>query len=236
MENIDKVVDYINVQRDRYVDELKQYLAIPSISALPQHAADVKRCAEWSADEMRRIAGEIEFHPAKHRQLLLDWIDTVTIDWPISRRRWYHTEIPLWLLRGAQGVLVTAVGRKAFEQALGMVSRGGTVVRRERLVELGLLESLDGGLNPDPELVASAKLGAGDQSNTAKNRGSSEIKQGKLKDAVGPLEVAVAKHVDIESRTSSNCSNIGAVSVVVPDDLGQNQIVPFEDAKPQLVE
>ena len=29
---------------------------------------------------------------------------------------------------GAQGVLVTAVGRKAFEQALGMVSRGGTVV------------------------------------------------------------------------------------------------------------
>ena len=29
MDNIDKVVDYINVQRDRYVDELKQYLAIP---------------------------------------------------------------------------------------------------------------------------------------------------------------------------------------------------------------
>ena len=28
---------------------------------------------------------------------------------------------------GAQGVLVTAVGRKAFEQAIGMVSRGGTV-------------------------------------------------------------------------------------------------------------
>ena len=37
MDNIDKVVDYINVQRDRYVDELKQYLAIPSISALPEH-------------------------------------------------------------------------------------------------------------------------------------------------------------------------------------------------------
>ena len=28
---------------------------------------------------------------------------------------------------GAQGVLVTAVGRKAFEQAIGMVARGGTV-------------------------------------------------------------------------------------------------------------
>ena len=35
------VVDFINVNRDRYIDELKQYLAIPSISALPQHAGDV---------------------------------------------------------------------------------------------------------------------------------------------------------------------------------------------------
>jgi acetylornithine deacetylase/succinyl-diaminopimelate desuccinylase-like protein len=53
--NVDNVVDYVNVNRDRYLDELKAFLAIPSISALPAHAADVKRCAEWTADEMRRI-------------------------------------------------------------------------------------------------------------------------------------------------------------------------------------
>ncbi|MGE0447195.1 MAG: dipeptidase [Vicinamibacterales bacterium] len=47
------VVDFINVHRDRYVEELKQYLAIPSISALPQHAADVKRAADWTADALR---------------------------------------------------------------------------------------------------------------------------------------------------------------------------------------
>ena len=52
---MDKIVDFINVNRDRYVDELKEYLAIPSISALPQHADDVRRCAEWTRDEMRRI-------------------------------------------------------------------------------------------------------------------------------------------------------------------------------------
>src|SRR5438128_1856658 len=52
---MDKVIDFINLNRDRYLDELKALLAIPSISALPQHAADVKRCAEWCADEMRRI-------------------------------------------------------------------------------------------------------------------------------------------------------------------------------------
>src|SRR3954464_13242031 len=52
---MNSVIDFINTHRDRYVEELKQYLAIPSISALPQHAPDVKRAAEWSADEMRRI-------------------------------------------------------------------------------------------------------------------------------------------------------------------------------------
>src|SRR5712692_1702397 len=52
---MDKVIDFINVNRDRYVEELKALLAIPSISALPQHAGDVKRCADWCADEMRRI-------------------------------------------------------------------------------------------------------------------------------------------------------------------------------------
>src|SRR5688500_8091396 len=51
---MNSVIDFINTNRDRYVDELKEYLAIPSISALPQHQADVRRCAEWTADEMRR--------------------------------------------------------------------------------------------------------------------------------------------------------------------------------------
>ena len=52
---MDKIVDFINVNRDRYIDEMKRFLAIPSISALPAHAADVRACAEWTADQMRRI-------------------------------------------------------------------------------------------------------------------------------------------------------------------------------------
>jgi acetylornithine deacetylase/succinyl-diaminopimelate desuccinylase-like protein len=52
---MNNVIDFINTNRDKYIEELKAYLAIPSISALPQHAGDVKRCAEWTADEMRRI-------------------------------------------------------------------------------------------------------------------------------------------------------------------------------------
>ena len=52
---MDNVIDFINMNREKYLDELKALLAIPSISALPEHAADVMRCAEWCGDEMRRI-------------------------------------------------------------------------------------------------------------------------------------------------------------------------------------
>ena len=52
------VIDFIHTSRDRYVSQLKEYLAIPSISALPEHSGDVRRCAEWTAEEMRRIGLE----------------------------------------------------------------------------------------------------------------------------------------------------------------------------------
>ena len=55
---MNQVVDFINVNRDRYIDELKQYLAIPSISALPEHAGDVRRAAEWTADACRTAGFE----------------------------------------------------------------------------------------------------------------------------------------------------------------------------------
>src|SRR4051812_29569237 len=55
---MDKVIDFVNMNRERYLEELKAFLAIPSISALPQHLPDVRRCAEWTADEMRRIGLE----------------------------------------------------------------------------------------------------------------------------------------------------------------------------------
>ncbi len=46
--------------------------------------------------EVRRLAEKMIFHPDSRRQILLDWIDSVTLDWPISRRRFYATEVPIW--------------------------------------------------------------------------------------------------------------------------------------------
>ena len=47
-------------------------------------------------DDMRRIAHEVNIYSPKSRQILLDWIDSVSIDWPITRRRYYATEVPMW--------------------------------------------------------------------------------------------------------------------------------------------
>jgi acetylornithine deacetylase/succinyl-diaminopimelate desuccinylase-like protein len=48
------IIDFIDASRDRYVAELADYLAIPSVSALPVHAADMRRCADWTAAALRR--------------------------------------------------------------------------------------------------------------------------------------------------------------------------------------
>ena len=46
--------------------------------------------------KMRGFGETMKFYPESARQLLLDWVDSVAIDWPISRRRFYATEIPIW--------------------------------------------------------------------------------------------------------------------------------------------
>ena len=44
---------YLEPRREERLERLKAFLRIPSMSALPQHAPDVRRAAEWLADEMR---------------------------------------------------------------------------------------------------------------------------------------------------------------------------------------
>ncbi|MGH7563939.1 MAG: dipeptidase [Gemmatimonadota bacterium] len=50
-----KVLDHIRRQRDGYVEELGEFLAIPSVSTDPARAGDVRRCAEYCRDRLSEI-------------------------------------------------------------------------------------------------------------------------------------------------------------------------------------
>ena len=41
----------------------------------------------------------IKFFPDVHKHILKNWLNAVSIDWPISRRRFYGTEIPIWFCK-----------------------------------------------------------------------------------------------------------------------------------------
>ena len=47
-------------------------------------------------NEIKKIANQIKFYPEESKKILDDWINSLSIDWPISRRRFYATPIPLW--------------------------------------------------------------------------------------------------------------------------------------------
>ncbi|MCL7402355.1 MAG: valine--tRNA ligase [Thaumarchaeota archaeon] len=47
-------------------------------------------------NDLLNVIEKMKFHPPHHKRLLIDWINSLRIDWPISRRRYYATEIPIW--------------------------------------------------------------------------------------------------------------------------------------------
>ncbi len=71
--------NHLTSDRQRYLDELSEFLRIPSISTLSEHKGDVRRAAEWVASDLRRSGIEhvqlIETHgPMQHPLVYGDWL------------------------------------------------------------------------------------------------------------------------------------------------------------------
>jgi len=67
---------FVEKNQDRLLDELKQFLRIPSVSTLPDHAADVQRAAQFVASSLTAAGMEhVEIIPtAGHPLVYADWL------------------------------------------------------------------------------------------------------------------------------------------------------------------
>jgi acetylornithine deacetylase/succinyl-diaminopimelate desuccinylase-like protein len=67
---------YIREHEDRFLEDLKGWLRIPSISTLPEHVGDVQQAAEYAADQLRRIGFEqVQVIPTKGHPLVYgEWL------------------------------------------------------------------------------------------------------------------------------------------------------------------
>src|SRR6516164_4009462 len=69
-------VDFARSNQQRFLNELKDLLRIPSVSTLEEHKPDIKRAADYIASELRRIGLEnVEIVPTKgHPLIYADWL------------------------------------------------------------------------------------------------------------------------------------------------------------------
>ena len=73
---MDNLLSYIESSRDRYLRELSEFLAIPSVSTQKEMAHEVSRCAEWVSGQMRSIGlNNVQVFPTEGHPIVYgDWL------------------------------------------------------------------------------------------------------------------------------------------------------------------
>ena len=92
-------------------------------------------------ERMDELVSEINFIPPRNKQFLDDWMQNISIDWPISRRRWYHTEVPIWYSEDGSKVVVPPSGTyvQPWRESPPV---GSVVLDRENRETLGAYEEM----------------------------------------------------------------------------------------------
>ena len=67
---------FLEEHKSQYLEELLDFLRIPSISSLPENADDVKRAADWVANRLKSAGMEnVQIFPTEgHPVVYADWL------------------------------------------------------------------------------------------------------------------------------------------------------------------
>lgn len=73
---MEKVLNYINENNERYINELKEYLSIPSISTLSAHKKDMKKCADYVVKQLKNSGmKKVKVYPTEGNPLVYgEWM------------------------------------------------------------------------------------------------------------------------------------------------------------------
>jgi valyl-tRNA synthetase len=61
--------------------------------------------------DLKKISKRISFFAPQSRKILIEWMNSLSMDWAISRRRYYATEIPLWYCKSCGETILPPKGR-----------------------------------------------------------------------------------------------------------------------------
>ena len=104
------------LEQENKIEKIEEREQEIPVSERGKNPVEIILLKEWYVkqtdmqDTMREHIEDIEFHPPRNRQFLLDWMENISIDWPISRRRWYHTEIPVWYVDNGSKIVLPPSG------------------------------------------------------------------------------------------------------------------------------
>lgn len=148
------------LEQENKLSSIKDHDQEIPVSERGNNPVEIILLKEWyvrqthTLERMNELVSDINFIPPRNKQFLDDWMQNISIDWPISRRRWYHTEVPIWYSEDGSKVVVPPSGSYV-QPWRDPPPKGSEVLDRETKETLGIYEDMKSQLG---ELIGEEKV------------------------------------------------------------------------------